>query len=211
MLKLPIIGKAVASLDRKFKLTFVGSPKDGQRKIENWFREETKIARNQLTIRGYRNHEEIKKMFFEADLIVMPSRSEGFGLVALEAISAGVPVLVSSESGLAKALKEVEGGMTVVVDSDDPGDWATKIQELFKRTPKERHASAMHLREKYGEIYTWTKECKRFEQMIHGLIQRPCTALPSSCVLTGLLLDIYLITPYSKMAAILVFFCLLEN
>ena len=51
----------------------------------------------------------------------------------------------------------------------------------------------MHLREKYGEIYTWAKECRRFEQMIHGLIQRPCRAVPSSCVLTGLLLYILLI------------------
>ena len=180
-----IIGNAVASLDRKFKLIFVGSPKHEQGKIENWFRKETNIARNQLTIRDYRNRVEMKKMFREADLIIMPSRSEGFGLVALEAISAGVPVLVSSESGLAKALKEVEGGMTVVVDSDEPGDWARKIQELFELTPEERHARAMHLREKYGEIYSWAKECKRFEQMIHGLIQRPCRAVPSSCVLTG--------------------------
>ena len=58
-----IIGKAVASLDSKFKLTFVGSPKDEQRKIEYWFRNETSIARNQLTIRGYRNRVEMKKMF----------------------------------------------------------------------------------------------------------------------------------------------------
>ena len=182
-----IIGKAVASLDRRFKLTFVGSPKDEQRKIEDWFRNETNIARNQLTIRGYRNHDEMKKMFREADLVVMPSRSEGFGLVALEAISAGVPVLVSSESGMAEALEEVEGGRTMVVDSDEPEDWARKIQQLFQQTPEERHASAIHVREKYGETYTWAKECKRFEQMIHGLIQRPCKALPSSCVLTGLL------------------------
>ena len=193
-----IIGKAVASLDGKFKLTFVGSPKDEQRKIENWFRNETSIARNQLTIRGYRSRVEMRKMFREADLIVMPSRSEGFGLVALEAISAGVPVLVSSESGMAKALKEVEGGMTVVVDSDEPGDWARKIEELFEVKPEERHARAMHLREKYGEIYSWAKECKRFEQMIHGLIQRPCTALPSRFVLTGLLLDSLDILPDRK-------------
>ena len=188
-----IIGNAVASLDRKFKLTFVGSPKDEQRKIENWFRKETNIARNQLTIRGYRSRVEMKKMFREANLIVMPSRSEGFGLVALEAISAGVPVLVSSESGLAKTLKKVIGGMIVVVDSHEPRDWARKIQELFELRPEERHARAMHLREKYGEIYTWAKECKKFEQMIHGLIQRPYRAVPSSCVLTGRLLDILLI------------------
>ena len=164
-----IVGKAVALLGRKFELTFVGSPQHEQRTIETWFLEKTNIARNQLTIRGYRDNKEMRKMFRQADVIVMPSRTEGFGLVALEAISAGVPVLVSSESGIAKALGNVEGGMAVVVDSDKPEDWVGRIKWLSEQRPKDRHASAMHLRDKYGEIYSWKKECERFEQMIHEL------------------------------------------
>ncbi|CAH3041531.1 unnamed protein product [Pocillopora meandrina] len=46
-------------------------------------------------------------MFREADLIVTPTCTEGFGLIALEAISAGFPVLVSSEFGITKALQSV--------------------------------------------------------------------------------------------------------
>ena len=181
-----IVGKAVALLGRKFELTFVGSPQDEQRRIEKWFLEETNIARSQLTIRGYRDNKEMKNMFRQADVIVMPSRTEGFGLVALEAISAGVPVLVSSESGIAKALEKVQGGMTVVVDSDKPEDWAGRIKQLSEQKPKDRHASAIHLRDKYGEIYSWKKECERFEQMIHGLIQKPHKDTPLNFVLTGL-------------------------
>ena len=63
-----IVGKAVALLGRNFELTFIGSPKDEQRRIETWFLEKTKIARNQLTIRGYRDNKEMKKMFRVADL-----------------------------------------------------------------------------------------------------------------------------------------------
>ena len=181
-----IVGKAVALLGRKFELTFVGSPQDEQRTIETWFLEKTNIARNQLTIRGYRDNKEMKKMLRQANVIVMPSRTEGFGLVALEAISAGVPVLVSSESGIAKALEKVEGGMTVVVDSEKPEDWAGRIKQLSEQKPKDRHVSAMRLRDKYGEIYSWKKECERFEQMIHGLIQKPHKDIPSNFVLTGL-------------------------
>lgn len=40
----------------------------------------------------------------EASLLLMPSKKEGFGLVALEAIAAGVPVLISADSGLAEML-----------------------------------------------------------------------------------------------------------
>ncbi|KAL9961136.1 hypothetical protein ACROYT_G030028 [Oculina patagonica] len=178
-----IIGDAVASLGRKYELTFVGSPQYEQRSIESWFIEKTKIARNQLTIRGYCDYQEMKKMFREADVIVMPSRTEGFGLVALEAISAGVPVLVSSESGIAKALEEVEGGMSVVVESDRPQDWARRIKQLSQQKPKDRHESALHLREQYGNVFTWQNECAKFEQMILELVQRPDKAVPSSFTL----------------------------
>ena len=181
-----IVGKAVALLGRKFELTFVGSPQYEQRRIEEWFLKKTNIARNQLTIRGYRDNKEMKTMLRQADVIVMPSRTEGFGLVALEAISASVPVLVSSESGIAEALKKVKGGMAVVVDSDKPEDWAGRIKQLSEQKPKDRHASAMRLRDKYGEIYSWKKECERFEQMIHGLIQKPHKDIPLNFVLTGL-------------------------
>ena len=181
-----IVGKAVASLGRKFELTFVGAPQDAQRKIETRFLEETKISREKLTIRGFCTYEEMKKMFHQADLIVMPSRTEGFGLVALEAVSAGVPVLVSSECGIAKALQSVDGGMSVVVSSDLPEEWARRIRELSEQKPQDRHAGAMHLREQYGKKYSWKQECERFEQMILEFAQKP-QSVPEKDLLTGLL------------------------
>ena len=179
-----IIGKAVASLERKFELTFVGAPQDQQRKIEKWFLEETKITRNQLTIRGFCNYEEMREMFRQADAVVMPSRTEGFGLVALEAISAGVPLLVSRECGIAKALQTVDGGMAVVIPSASPEEWAKKIQELSQQTPDERYAYALHLRGNYGKRYHWKEECEKFMKMILQLAPSPT---PKETVFTGLL------------------------
>ena len=179
-----IIGKAVALLERKFELTFVGAPQDQQRKIEKWFLEETKITRNQLTIKGFCNYEEMREMFRQADVVVMPSRTEGFGLVALEAISAGAPVLVSRECGIAKALQTVDGGMAVVIPSASPEEWAKKIQELSQQTPDERYASALHLRGNYGKRYHWKEECEKFMKMILQLAPSPT---PKETVFTGLL------------------------
>ena len=179
-----IIGKAVASLERKFELTFVGAPQDQQRKIEKWFLEETKIKRNQLTIRGFCNYEETREMFRQADAVVMPSRTEGFGLVSLEAISAGVPVLVSRECGIAKALQTVDGGMAVVIPSASPEEWAKRIQELSQQTPEDRYASALHLRENYGKRYHWKEQCEKFGRMILQLVPSP---IPEKTVITGLL------------------------
>ncbi|KAL9961131.1 hypothetical protein ACROYT_G030022 [Oculina patagonica] len=179
-----IIAKALASLGRKYELTFVGSPHGEQKKLQKWFLDETKIAKNQLNIRGYCDYEKMKKMLRQADVIVMPSRTEGFGLVALEAISAGVPVLVSSECGIAKALKDVKGGKSVVVNSDKPEEWARRIHDLSELKAEERNARAIYLREQYGKIYNWQKECERFKEMIHELVQRQRKAVPLNLSLT---------------------------
>ena len=183
-----IIGKAVASLQRKFKLIFVGAPQDGapsqHRNIEKWFLEETNISRDQLTIRGFCSHDKMKRMFHQADVVVMPSRTEGFGLVALEAISAAVPVLVSRECGIAKALQTVDGGMAVVISSASPEEWANRIQELSEQTTDDRHASAVRLRQNYGKKYNWREESERFEEMI---LQLASSHTHKETVVTGLL------------------------
>ena len=129
--------------------------------------------RNQLTIRGYcSDPEEVKMMFFQSDLVALPSRTEGFGLVALEAISAGVPILVSGESGIAEALRKVEGGNTVIVESDeDIDEWARRIRETSEGSAKEREANAMRLQENYRKVYSWRTECARFREMIENVMK----------------------------------------
>ena len=148
-----VIADAVGFLGEKFKTTFVGSPEGQHRKIEEWLLQTTRISRDQLTIRGYCDQEELKAMFLEANLVALPSRTEGFGLVALEAISAGVPVLVTSESGIAKALEKVEGGHLAVVKSGNREEWLQKITQLSMQNPEERCDGAVRLREEYCRIF----------------------------------------------------------
>ena len=154
-----------------FDLTFVGSSPGEHRKIEQWFLEKTSISRNQITIRSYCSEQELKMMFHESDMVAIPSRTEGFGLVALEAISAGRPVLIAGESGIAEALLEVEGGKSVIVESDDTEEWAQRIQQLSRQSPEERRNNAKLLRDSYNKTYPWSKECERFNRMIQGLVE----------------------------------------
>jgi glycosyltransferase involved in cell wall biosynthesis len=60
--------------------------------------------------------------------VLVPSKSEGFGLQALEAMASGTPV-VSSGHG---ALQEVTGLAALVPDSDDPSGWAAAIERIRK-------------------------------------------------------------------------------
>ena len=171
-----IIADAIGSLGEKYMVTFVGAPEGQFRNIEKWFLQKTRITRRQVTIRGYCDQDELKSMFYESDLVALPSRTEGFGLVALEAISAGIPVLVTVESGIAKALEKVEGGKSVIVESDDAEDWAHRILELSKKNPEERHVSAIHLRENYKKTYPWSTQCERFKEVIVVLMEGSCRA-----------------------------------
>ncbi len=168
-----IIANAIGSLGKMFELTFVGSSPGEHRKVEQWFLDNsTSISRNQITIRSYCNEQdELKKMFHGSDVVALPSRTEGFGLVALEAISAGIPVLVAGESGIAEALQEVDGGRSVIVESDDAGEWAQRIQQLSNQSPEERQNSAKMLRENYNKTYPWSNECGKFERMIQDLAE----------------------------------------
>ncbi|WP_346660453.1 glycosyltransferase [Nannocystis sp. ILAH1] len=54
-----------------------------------------------------------------AAVVLMPSREEGFGLVGLEAIAAGIPILVSSRSGLAAYLRQINAHVETVVQVVD--------------------------------------------------------------------------------------------
>ncbi|XP_022785151.1 uncharacterized protein LOC111325586 [Stylophora pistillata] len=168
-----IVANAIGPLGKNFELTFVGSSPGEYRKVEQWFLDNTGISRNQLTIRGYcSDTEELKMMFYQSDLVALPSRTEGFGLVALEAISAGIPILVSGESGIAEALREVEGGNAVIVELDEDADeWARRISEMAEESSEEREAKARRLRENYRKVYSWRAECERFKGTIEKVVK----------------------------------------
>ena len=77
------------------------------------------------------SREKLKDLLCEAYLAIMPSKTEEFGLVAVQALSAGLPILVGSKSGMAKALENGPHGITTctcIVCSDDPAEWAKAIE-----------------------------------------------------------------------------------
>ncbi|KAA3509206.1 glycosyltransferase [Agrobacterium rosae] len=87
---------------------------------------------------------ELRKDYEKSALIVMPSVAEGFGLTGLEAIAAGVPVVLSSESGLAHYLlkPELNGGLDQALvepsiatvtrgESENIKAWAEKVDAIL--------------------------------------------------------------------------------
>jgi len=67
--------------------------------------------------------------FRSADVVAVPSFSESFGLVALEAQACGTPVLAADVGGLPKAVSSGRTG--VLVQGHDPSRWAVELETLY--------------------------------------------------------------------------------
>ena len=157
-----IAAQAVAGLnDKSYRLIFVGAPKGKEEEVKNRLLE-CGIPSSQLIVRGFvKSRDTLKRYFCEADLAVMPSRTEGFGLTALEALSAGLPILVSENSGLGEAIKSIPFGRTCVVDSINAEDWGKAISRVRETQREIRLKEACSLREAYDKKYKWETQCER--------------------------------------------------
>jgi len=71
---------------------------------------------------------ELAEWYRAATIVTVPSYSESFGLVALEAQACGTPVVAAAVGGLRTAVRDGESG--ILVDSHDPADYARVLGQL---------------------------------------------------------------------------------
>ena len=134
------------------------------------------IDRSQLTVRCVNeSREQLTRLFCEVGLVIMLSRTGGFGLAALEALSAGLPVLASENSGLGEALKKVPFALSCVVQSEDPKDWANAIKAVCGKDRKLRLKEAKVLQEEYAGICRWQDHCNHCTAQTVRFISAPMT------------------------------------
>jgi glycogen(starch) synthase len=79
---------------------------------------------------GFLRGEDVQKIYRMADLFVMPSVSEPFGIVPLEALEHDVPVIISKQSGVSEVLRHA-----LKVDFWDVNEMANKIVAVLKYPP----------------------------------------------------------------------------
>jgi len=165
-----IAARAVASLPDTH-LVFVGAPDEKHEEIAQRLRQ-CGIPPNRLKVRSYvKNRERLKRLFSEVELVLMPSRTEGFGLTGLEALSAGLPVLVSKNSGFGEALSKVPFGSSVVIEPEDPKLWAAAIKTILGKERQIGLEEAEILRDCYKRKYSWAKQSKNLLDKMVNLVQ----------------------------------------
>ena len=166
-----IAGKAIAAL-QDTHLVFVGAL-DGKHKEIAKRLMEYGVPASRLKVKGFvQDRENLKRLLQQADLLVMPSRAGGFGLTGLEAMSAGLPVLVSCNSGFGQALRSAVFGSSFVIESEDPTVWTAAIQKIWNKDRECRLEEAVTLRDSYCRKYDWAEQIKELvDKMIsltHG-------------------------------------------
>jgi D-inositol-3-phosphate glycosyltransferase len=96
-------------------------------------------------------HELLSSYYRAADVCIVPSRSESFGLVALEAAACGTPVVASAVGGLTTLVDHGHTGF--LVDEPDPVAYAAAVRRTFDEPlAAERFSTASVLR---ARRYTW--------------------------------------------------------
>jgi len=111
-------------------------------------------CRNEIHLPGYVPQIELPPIMAAADLLLMPSRYEGFGLPALEAMAAGAPVAVSSEG----SLPEVVSGAGLILPLHDER-WETEIPHLLYQP--ERLAAMRAAGPPWAAAHTWDRTAER--------------------------------------------------
>ncbi len=104
-------------------------------------------------------------MFAAARVFVLPSYSESFGNVILEAMQRGLPVIVTPEVGAAEVVKESGGGLVANGDAQSLGAAIDRLTEDAAVSSAMGEAGRRHVSERYG----WPSVAARMEALYDEL------------------------------------------
>jgi D-inositol-3-phosphate glycosyltransferase len=112
------------------------------------------------------DHGAIAALYRAVDLVVIPSRSESFGLVAVEAQACGTPVVAGRIGGLAFSVSDGQSG--ALVDGEDVSDWAKPIASILGDPDVRRRLSAGAV--VHSSSFSWSSTAARLLELYRGLV-----------------------------------------
>ena len=116
--------------------------------------------------RGFLPRSEVADLYADSDLFVFPSPTETCGLVVLEAMASGVPVVASDTGGVLENMRDGLNGHCV--RAGDPGRFAAAIIELLG-APERRDAMGQAARA-FAVARDWARELDALEPMYQHVI-----------------------------------------
>ncbi len=111
--------------------------------------EQLRVA-DRVQLRGYVERAQLLELYAGCALVAVPSRYEGFGYAAAQALCAGVPLVVSDAS----SLPEVAGADAFIARVDAHDDWIERVRAILN-DPESANAHAAERRERAVARFSW--------------------------------------------------------
>jgi D-inositol-3-phosphate glycosyltransferase len=125
-------------------------------------------VRDQVRFIPAQPHHALSTYYRAADVCLVPSRAESFGLVALEAAACGVPVVAAAVGGLRTLVEHGETGF--LIDSRDPIVYARHIETVLA-SPSYAHTLSRNATQ-LASGYTWSITAARLRRLYADLKNR---------------------------------------
>jgi D-inositol-3-phosphate glycosyltransferase len=110
-------------------------------------------------------HDQLARFYRAADVLVMPSRSETFGLVAAEAQACGLPVVAAAVGGLPYIVEDGVSGL--LVTDHDPDHWAGALERVLGDRALADHLAAGGVAR--AESFSWKATTDRLLELYDGI------------------------------------------
>ena len=124
---------------------------------------------NKVYFAGYVDENELKMLYKCADIAIYPSFYEPFGIVALEAMLAGVPTVVSDVGGLGEIILNDEDGKKFYTGCSN--SLADSVLDILKNSDKAEYITK-NARAKVLERYSWDILVKQYQDLYNMVLKK---------------------------------------
>jgi len=178
------VGQSMFRDDPAFRLIIGGGSRpgrsDGQERDRIGGIVETLGLRDCTTFPGRISDEDLPSYYAAADLCVVPSHYEPFGLVAIEAMASGTPVVASRVGGLQFTVTHEETGL--LAPPKDNAAFAAAIDRILKH-PDWRDRLGQSARRRVADHFSWDGVARQLDQLYGEVID--AAALPVEMPVSG--------------------------
>ncbi len=163
---LDVLIKALSRVEG-FSLKIVGkmgTDEGYSRHIRRMIREESLDSRVKLL--GFVSEERLSNLYGSSDLLAVPSFYEGFGIVYVEALGHGLPVIASKKGGASEFITDGKQGFLI-----GPGDIDSLIEclEWIKENPEKLGDMSENARERFEELPSWNESMGKIRDYLNTM------------------------------------------
>ena len=149
-----------------------GEPDPGQKKINEEMQHLQDLCSelglgDLVLFLGKRNQDSLQYYYSAAEMLVMPSNYESFGMVALESMACGTPVIATQVGGLQHLVQDQETGFTI--PNDNPDALEEKITVLICNSELKEKMSQNSI--SYAQSFSWNTITKKLIETFEKTIE----------------------------------------